>query len=130
MLSVSNVPRVSRRRGPDRCGAIAVFAAFLLIVLFACTAFCVDIGWTTLTKSELQNAADAAAAAGAAQLTDNYSAYSIPLQSKQSELISSARQAANRYSGTYGEYNGAGGVSALTILPQDIQIGFTDADGN
>ena len=113
-----------------RRGTIIVLMACMLVLLFAFMALCIDIGWTTLTKSQLQNAADAAAAAGAAQLADNYAAYSLPSQPHRSELIAGTCQSANRYTGLYGSYNGAGGVNALNLLSQDIQVGFTDANGS
>ena len=123
------VCRVSRRSSRERRGAIVVLLALLLIVLFACTAFCVDIGWMTVTKSQLQNAADSAAA-GARQLVDNYGAYSLPTQKNPQKLIDSAKRSANSYSTTYGTYNGAGDVKSLKLRPEDIQTGFTDANGN
>ena len=122
--------RVPSRSSRERRGAILVVLALLLIPLFAFTAFCVDIGWMTVTKSQLQNAADSAAAAGARQLVDNYAAYSLPLQQNPQKLIDSAKQSANSYSTTYGTYNGAGDVKSLVLRPEDIQIGFTDANGN
>src|ERR1043166_2654915 len=69
-------------------------------------------------------------AAAAAQLMDNYSAYSIPSQPNKANLIATAKQNANTYALRYGGYNGAGGVSSLTILGGDVQFGFTDAKGN
>ena len=127
MVPVCRVPSRSSR---ERRGAIVVLLALLLIVLFAFTAFCVDIGWMTVTKSQLQNAADSAAAAGARQLVDNYAAYSLPTQKNPQKLIDCAKQSANSYSTTYGTYNGAGDVKSLKLRPEDIQIGFTDANGN
>ena len=120
-------PRSTRR---TRRGALVVLVALLLVGIFAVVALCIDIGWTTLTKSELQTAADAAAAAGVTQLSANYGAYSIPSQTNRSGLIASATQGAKSYATQYGGYNNAGGVASLAILPADIQVGFTDASGN
>ena len=113
-----------------RRGAVAVLVAVLMIPMLAFVAFCVDIGWMTTTKSELQNAADSAAAAGARQLVDNYGAYSAASSSKRQTLVASAKSAASTYSTQFGGYNSAGGVAALQVLPGDIQFGFTDANGN
>jgi hypothetical protein len=52
----------------NRRGAILVLAAFFVIVIFAFTAFTVDLGYIALVKAELQNSADAAAMAGAWEL--------------------------------------------------------------
>ncbi|MCX7408563.1 MAG: pilus assembly protein TadG-related protein [Planctomycetales bacterium] len=113
-----------------RRGAIAVLVAVLMIPMLAFVAFCVDIGWMTTTKSELQNATDSAAAAGARQLVDNYGAYSAASSSQRQTLVASAKSAASTYSRQFGGYNNAGGVAALQVLPSDIQFGFTDASGN
>ena len=124
---MKQVLQVSTRPVLHRRGAVAVAVALLLIPLLAFVAFCVDIGWITTTKSELQNAADSSAAAGARQLVDNYGAYS--LLNRQS-LITSAEQNASTYCTRFGGYNNAGGVASLQVLSGDIQFGFTDANGN
>lgn len=126
MLSVVHT---TDRHDAKRRGAIVVVVVLLLIPLLAFMAFCVDIGWITVTKSELQNAADSSAAAGARQLMDNYGAYSLPAQPNRAALIDGAKQAASTYSRRFGGYNAAGGVTSLTILPEDIRFGFTDANG-
>ena len=115
---------VSRRRG-----AVAAMVALLLIPLLAFVAFCVDVGWMTSTKSELQNAADSAAMAGSRQLVDNYGAYSKAPAAKRAGLISTAQSAASTYSQRFSKNNEAGGVNGLELLTKDIQIGFTDAAG-
>ncbi len=113
-----------------RRGAVAVLVAVLMIPMLAFVAFCVDIGWMTTTKSELQNATDSAAAAGARQLVDNYGTYSAASSSQRQTLVASAKSAASTYSTQFGGYNNAGGVASLRVLAGDIQFGFTDASGN
>ncbi|WP_305041470.1 pilus assembly protein TadG-related protein, partial [Geoalkalibacter sp.] len=49
-------------------GAVAVLVAVLLMFLIGMVALVVDVGYLYATRSELQNAADAAALAGARQL--------------------------------------------------------------
>ena len=127
---MKQVFQVSTRPVLHRRGAVAVAVALLLIPLLAFVAFCVDIGWMTTTKSELQNAADSAASAGARQLVDNYAAYSNSSQTKRQSLIVGAEQEATKYSQRFSGHNEAGGVSALNLLSDDIQFGFTDAAGN
>lgn len=51
-------------------GNVLVFFAVSLTLFFTFLALSVDIGWIMLTKSELQSAADSAALAGAAQLSE------------------------------------------------------------
>src|SRR5687768_1974578 len=133
---MSFIDRFASRTKARRCrvrqsrrGAVVVFLAAMLVVVFAFVALCIDVGWMTTTKSELQNAADASAAAGAAQLMTNHAAYNIPSQRNRDALVTSAKRSASNYGALYGSYNSAGGVNALTILPADIAIGFTDANG-
>ncbi|MGE3315221.1 MAG: pilus assembly protein TadG-related protein [Planctomycetaceae bacterium] len=51
-----------------RRGAVIVLVVAILIMVFAFTAFTVDVGYITLTRGQLQNAADAAAKAAAMEL--------------------------------------------------------------
>ncbi len=113
----------------SRRGAVVVFVALLLVAIFAVIALCVDIGWTTLTKSQLQTAADASASAGASKLTDNYSSYYLTSSSDQYFAIQVASDTASDYAKLYGSYNGAGGAKSLSILDADIEFGFTNANG-
>ena len=127
---MKKVFQVSAPAAPRRRGAIAVLMAVLMIPLLAFVAFCVDIGWVTSTKSELQNAADSAAAAGARQLVNNYGVYASTASSKRQNLINGAEQNATTYSRRFSGHNEAGGVTSLNMLPEDVQFGFTDASGN
>ncbi len=116
---------------PDRRrGAVIVLLALLLIGVFACTALCIDVGWMTATKSSLQNAADSAAAAGAAQLQTHYGSYSIAPQAVQTSITAAATVSASTYSTLYASYNGAGEVGSLALPASDIVYGFTDANGH
>ena len=119
-------------RPAARRGAIAPLAALLLIPLLGMMAFSVDLGYITHTQNELQSAADAAALAGAAQLTDNFVAYYLPGQTAQQQttILSAAQTSATTSARAYAGYNGAGGVSSLALLDSDIEFGFTDASGN
>jgi hypothetical protein len=61
---------IRRPRQHRRKGAIAVLAAFLMIVVLACVAFAVDLGYLCTSKGELQRSADSAAMAAAWDLID------------------------------------------------------------
>lgn len=66
--------QTTKRHGPPqrpqrRRGAILVVSAVLLVAMFGFLSFTVDIGYITLVRTQLQNAADAAAIAGAHGLT-------------------------------------------------------------
>ena len=54
-----------RRR---QSGAAAILVAFLMIVFLGIAALALDIGYLYVVRTELQNAADAAALAGAGRL--------------------------------------------------------------
>ena len=53
----------SRRSPSHRRGAIIVLSAFLMVVIFALTAFAIDVGYMLLVRTQLQAAADAGAMA-------------------------------------------------------------------
>jgi Flp pilus assembly protein TadG len=122
---------MKRSRRLARRGAIAPLTAVLLIPLVGMMAFSLDIGWISHTQNELQSAADAAALAGAAQLTDNFVAYYLPKQTgaQQTTLLNTAKDSARASAKAYAGYNTAGGVNSLTLLDSDIEFGFTDAAG-
>ena len=50
---------VSDRLTRSRKGNVVVLAAALMVVILAFTAFTVDLGYTALTRTQLQAAADA-----------------------------------------------------------------------
>jgi hypothetical protein len=58
----------SKSHGTARKGAIAVFAAVLLIVLFGMVALALDVGYMLCTRTEAQRSVDAGALAGAGAL--------------------------------------------------------------
>src|SRR5262249_55505057 len=76
-----------------RRGVILPLTALLLIVVLGMAAFVVDIGYMIAVESELHNAADASALAGAAELMQPYVQYSFPNQtpSNQATILSGAR---------------------------------------
>jgi Flp pilus assembly protein TadG/uncharacterized protein YegL len=58
------------RRHKQRRGVIVILAAVLLVVMVGMIAFAVDLGVVTVSRTELQSAADAASLAGAARLPE------------------------------------------------------------
>ena len=65
--------RKSHRAARERQrGAVAVMTALCLTALVGITALAVDLGRAWVVRNELQNAADAAALAGAGSLGPNY----------------------------------------------------------
>ncbi|MEP3479798.1 MAG: pilus assembly protein TadG-related protein [Fuerstiella sp.] len=94
------------RNESQRGGIIIIFAAILLVAVFAFVSFTVDIGYVTVVRSQLQSAADAAALG---------SAQDIPVG--QSLARSSAKSLAL--------LNEAGGKPVVLEDP-DIELGFFD----
>lgn len=90
----------------DRRGAVLVLASLMMVVIFAFTAFTIDIGYIAITKSELQNAADAAALASCTELANG-------------EIV--VRQTAR----DIGLVNVAAGAP-VTIPDSDIELGVFD----
>jgi Flp pilus assembly protein TadG len=60
------------RHDVRRSGNVLVLAAGTLVLVFAFTAFTVDIGYITTTKGEMHRASDAAALAATLELADAY----------------------------------------------------------
>ncbi len=94
-------------RSTRRRGAISVFAAFCLIIVIAFLAFSIDLGYLSVSESQLQNAADSAAISGAKALPD--------------------REAAIDASIEWAAKNFAAGEN-VTVSRDDVEIGFWDED--
>jgi Flp pilus assembly protein TadG len=84
--------RPARRRP----GAIVPLAAVLAVFLLGMVAFSVDIGYICVAEKELQNAADAAALAGASQYLNRVALTGV---TSQSAAIAAARDQAQRLAG-------------------------------
>jgi hypothetical protein len=101
--------RIRRCDGSNRRGAIAVLAAFCLVIAIAFLAFAIDFGYIELTENELQNATDAAALAAARQLPHGR------------ESVVGAAQ-------TWAGKNKAAGQRVKLVAEEDIELGFWDED--
>lgn len=93
-------------------------------------AFAIDLGWIAQVQSDLQNAADAAALAGAGQLMDGYIQYNLTTSSATTQyaILTSAKSSAKTSAKTVASLNSAD-VSSLTLLDADIEYGLTNAAG-
>ena len=108
-----------KHRGPggNRVGSILVLAAAMLIVVFAMAAFAIDLGYMSLTKTQLRNAADGAALAAAIELTDGLG--TAPAKSS-SEVTASANNAARSVAAMQRN----GNVSSTLLVPtRDTRYG-------
>ena len=123
--------RFLRTQRMKRRGAIVPLAAFLMILLLGMLAFAIDIGYIATVKAELQNAADAAALAGAERLQSQFVQFYAPGQTNQAGIfqyvttnstdpnspISTAQQ--------FASYNQAGGVY-LQVPDSDVSFQYYD----
>lgn len=71
-------------------GIAIVYIAFLLVGLIAIAGLVIDIGYMYVTKSQLQNAADAGALAGASKLNGSFTNYSAHFYAQQFASINKA----------------------------------------
>lgn len=109
--------RAPRRLKHSRLASILPLAAGVMVLVFGFTAFTVDIGYISLTKSQLQSAADAAALAAGLELPQGLSTAPIKTQDQVAVL---ARAAAVDVAGRHS----AGGVSSVYADgSRDVQFG-------
>ncbi|MFH5806264.1 TadG family pilus assembly protein, partial [Alienimonas sp. DA493] len=87
---------------------ILPLAAALLVLAFAFLAFSIDVGYVAMTRGELQNAADAAALAGAAELADGPAAVRL-----EAQRIAAQNRANN---------------DRVYVPEEDVSLGFWDLE--
>jgi Flp pilus assembly protein TadG len=116
------VPR--RFRSLNRRGAVVVLVALFLVVIVAMLAFALDVGFICRVQSELQNAADAAALAGAHQALVAAVRSDTQTAALAANITGAARKKAEQLAGV----NQAGGVS-LSLPTADIVVGYESKPG-
>ncbi|WP_185218911.1 TadG family pilus assembly protein [Paraburkholderia dinghuensis] len=99
---------------------VAVQVALFLTVLLGCAALTIDVARWVIVRNELQNAADAAALAGAIQLPGPLVASAT--QATWSSAAAAATSAANAAAGA----NYANGQAVVT--PQTVAVGYWDVN--
>jgi Flp pilus assembly protein TadG len=114
----------------SRRGAVAPLAALLLALLVGMLAFAIDVGYIAVVKGELQNAADAAALAGAARLQNPYVQYYLPGQLNQLAIYNGVSDTSDPNSAVstaqrFAKANVAGGVN-ITVPADDITFSYYD----
>ena len=97
-------------------GAIAIMFALSLVVLFACMGIALDLGRLYVVRTELQNAADAAALAGAKDLNQTLAGVT--------QAVATADAVAGQNRTTF-SFNGNTGI---TIPADNIWVGSCPAD--
>lgn len=111
----------SQKHANDR-GAVIVIVAVVMIVLLGIAALAVDIGYVAVTKNELQNIADAAALAGAGELSRQY-----PDDPANQELFVADRAQVLAIVQDVAGKNRAANL-AISIASGDVVIGRWDSD--
>lgn len=116
-----------------RLAAIAPLAALLMTFLVGMLAFSIDIGYICSVQAELQDAADAAALAGAQQLQSPFVAYFSPgiSESQQQQIFTTVTTNTSSPSSPiptaqqYAAYNQAGGVY-INVPTTDVHFQYYD----
>ncbi len=91
MRNQTPLSRFQRQLAPQRCGAVLVLAALLMVVIMAFAAYVVDIGYMVVVRNQMQTAADAAVLAAGLELADGYGPGAIRTQT---EMVDKAKSAA------------------------------------
>ncbi len=127
-------PQQTRRLSHRHRGAIAVLAAFLLVVLLGMVAFAIDVGYIAYAKAELQRSADAAALAAATELPDELAAIDAAVangadnQTRVTPLVQAGDVSFGYWDRDAASFDEpASGQSANAVR---VTIGRTAADGN
>ncbi len=115
-------PSISPRRG-----GLTIWIVLLILPLFALTAFAVDLNYIWTVDAELQNAADAAALAGADQLLAPNTVACLPNTppSQWNSLVQLAEQAAVKAAEARAATETAAG-SSVVLNDADIQVGYIE----
>ncbi len=114
-----------------RSAAIAPMAALLMTFMMGMLAFSIDIGYITSVQAELQDAADAAALAGAQQLQNYFVSYYSPGQTQQQQIYLTVTTDTTNSSNPiptaqqFASYNQAGGVY-INVPSSDVSFSYYD----
>ena len=114
------VPSIGRRRG-----GVTIWIVLLIIPLFALVAFAVDLNYIWSVDGQLQNAADAAALAGADQLLAPNTVACLPntSASQWDNLETAAAQDAVRAAKARAASETAAGSSVI-LNDDDVEVGY------
>jgi hypothetical protein len=107
-----------------RKGAVTPLATIGLTIFLVVLAFAVDIGYIVAVRSELQNAADAAALAGASQLREGVVRYHLPGQTDRLGVLYETKTKALAEAKKFAARNRAGNAP-LVLLDSDLEFGYT-----
>ncbi|MFL5243903.1 MAG: pilus assembly protein TadG-related protein [Gemmataceae bacterium] len=118
-------------KSAQRRAAIIPLAALLMALMVGMLAFSIDLGYICAVRGELQNAADAAALAGAQQLHPLFVEYYAPGQTHQTAIYNQATTDTTKPASPiptaqrFAAYNKAGGVN-IQLATADISFSYND----
>ena len=101
----------------SRRGIVFVLAIGLFLMIFAFTAFVVDIGYISLSRAQLQKSADAAALAATLEM---YEGWGPAATKTQTQVATNSRSAASTVAGSN---EGAGESSVYADSTRDVRLG-------
>jgi uncharacterized membrane protein len=110
--------RLLNVRRQRRAGNVLILALILMVVMLACVAFAVDLGYLYVTRAQLQRTADSAAIAATWELVDQGA---LAGYTDTSTLDSSARSRAAQYAALNPVLNGSPGLSN-----SDVTTGYIE----
>ena len=111
--------------GPRRRGAAAVFAMVMMVVLIGFAALTIDVGVMYNTRADLQNAADAAALAGAAAYASP-AMVQVRLGHDAGTNIQYVLAKAERQARQTARENGSFAGGKIILEPEDVGTGWID----
>jgi Flp pilus assembly protein TadG len=120
-----------KTRTGNRKAAVVPLTALLMTFLVGLMAFAIDLGYVASVQGQLQNAADAAALAGAERLQPLYVQYYSPGQTQKSQIYQLATSDTTTATGPictaqqYAHDNVAGGVH-IDLLAADVSFSYYD----
>lgn len=100
-LAQSIAEKFKRLTGEKRKGAVLVLAAALMVMVLGFATFSIDIGYLTLAKNQMQTAADAAALAGASELSGTLTPSVVAANVRQAAVAAAAANRAANQSSVY-----------------------------
>ena len=119
-MKIQHYLRQAAEQARSRNGNILVLAAFFMIAMMGFTAFVVDVGYITLTKAQLQNAADSGALGAALELPDGIGGGALKTSS---EVDTASRDVAVDMAGSHA----GGGLAAVSAdAQQDVRVGHVE----
>lgn len=115
-------PKLKYQKKSKRRGSVTVLAVCVLVMLFGMLAFTADIGFITATRSQMRNAADAAALAACQELPAG-------MGKGATSSISTVKADAENAAMTLAGHHRAGDVASASVKPgKDFRFGRRDWD--